>query len=353
MQEDMFGSGKSLKRRSFLLAAAASPLLLSGCLGQSAGPSGQGETATFPVTLSHIFGATTIESAPKRIATLGYASHDVCIALGVVPAAVPQYELRGFGTSLWFNKAVTAMNAVMPVQYRDSEEPPFKDLESLEPDLILAVNSALTRKQYDELSQIAPVVAYPGAPFGTDWRTTTTMVGAAIGKPQGAKRLVEEVDEGISKARSSYDVLDGSTFLYLGASLAPGADFEVYDGDSNPARILKDFGVVPAPVLAKVVAEGKRKRVDAGTGPVLWEARRAGELQADVQVVSVVSDKKVILKDGVLDALPGAQRDALVVVKTSDDALALLEASPLGVKWATLTVLPELARAAYETKRRL
>ena len=208
------------------------------------------------MTLSHIFGATTIESAPKRIATLGYASHDVCIALGVVPAAVPQYELRGFGTSLWFNKAVTAMNAVMPVQYRDSEEPPFKDLESLEPDLILAVKSALTRKQYEELSQIAPVVAYPGAPFGTDRRMMMTMVGAAIGKPQGAKRLVEEVDEGISKARSSYDVLDGPTFLYLGASLAPGADFEVYDGDSNPARILKDFGVVPAPVCGKT---GRRK----------------------------------------------------------------------------------------------
>jgi iron complex transport system substrate-binding protein len=352
MQEHMSGSAKSMGRRSFLIAAAASPLLLSGCLGQPDGPSGQGETSTFPVTLTHSFGSTTIKAAPKRIATLGYASQDVCIALGVVPAAVPQYELRGFGVSLWFNKAVTAMNAVMPAQYRDSEEPPLKELESLKPDLILAVNSGLTREQYDELSEIAPVVAYPGTPFGTDWRTTTTMVGAAIGKPQGAQRLIEEVEEGITKARSSYDVLDGSTFLYLGASLAPGADFEVYDDESNPVRILKDFGVVPAPVLAKVVEEGKRKRVEAGTGPVLWEARRARELEADINVVSVISDKKIILKDGVLDALPGAQRDALVLVKTSDDALALVEASPLGVKWATLTVLPELARAAYETKRR-
>lgn len=350
MQENMSGSGKRVGRRSFLIAAAASPLFLSGCFSKAGGASDP-ETGPFPVTIPHALGSTTITSVPKRIATLGYASHDVCIALGVVPAGVPQYELRGFGTSLWFNKAVTALNAVMPAQYRDSEEPPYKDLETLKPDLILAVNSGITKEQYDKLTEIAPVVAYPGKPFGTDWRTTTTTVGQAIGKPEGARELIETVEAGIAKAKSSYSDLEGSTFLYLGASQAPGADFEVYDQESNQVRILKDFGVLPAPVLATIAAEGRRKRVEAGTGPLLWESRRARELEADIDVVAVTSEKKAILKDGVLDGLPGAQRDSLVLVKTSDDALALVEASPLGVKWATWTVLPELARAAYEAKK--
>jgi iron complex transport system substrate-binding protein len=333
------------------MAAAAAPLLLSGCVSQ-AGGTGSVETGSFPVTLPHVFGSTTVKSEPVRIATLGYASQDVCLQLGVLPAGIPQYELRGFRPSLWFSKAVTTMNAVMPVQYRDNEEPPYEELESLKPDLILAVNSGISREEYNKLTEIAPVVAYPGKPFATDWRTTTTMVGTAIGKPQGARDLIQSVEAGITKAKSSYADLEGSTFVYLGASEAPGADFEVYDEDSNQVRILKDFGVVPAPVTAKVVAEGRRKTVEAGTGPVLWESRRAGELEADIDVVAVSSgEKESILKDGILDVLPGARRQSLVVVQSSDDALALVEASPMGVKWATLTVLPELARAAYEAKK--
>lgn len=349
MQDIRPGSRNTMGRRSFLMAAAASPLLLAGCRGTSADPV---EAASFPVTLPHAFGETTINAKPQRIATLGYASHDVCIALGVVPAAVPQYELRGFGTSIWFNKAVTSMNAVMPMQYRDSDEPPLQQLEDLEPDLILAVNSGITGKQYDQLSEIAPVVAYPGIPFGTDWRTTTTTVGTAIGRPEAARTLIREVEEGIAKAAAGYDDLQGSTFLYLGASLAPGADFEIYDAESNPVRILQDFGVVPSPVLAQVVEEGVRRPLKTGPAPVLWEARRAGELEADIHVVSVSADKKVVVEDGVLDGLPGSRRNDLVLVRTADDALALIEASPLGVKWATLNVLPELARAAYEANRR-
>ena len=352
MQKNQSGSGKRLGRRSFLLAAAAaSPLILSGCAGSAGGQSRAAESGSFPVTLAHAFGSTTITAEPTRIATLGYASHDVCIELGVVPVGVPQYELRGFGTSLWFNKAVTAMNAVMPVQYRDSDEPPYEELEKLKPDVILAVNSGLSQEEYDKLTEIAPVVAFPGQPFGTDWRTTTTTVGTVIGRPKRALELVAAVEAGIAEAKSSYTDLEGSTFVYLGASQAPGADFEVYDEDSNQVRILKDFGVLLSPVMEKVMTEGSRKRVDEGSGPVLWESRRAGELDADINVVAVVSDKKAILKDEVLDGLPGAKRNSLVLVKTSDDALALVEASPLGVKWATLTVLPELARAAYEAKK--
>lgn len=352
MQENQSGSGKRLGRRSFLLAAAAaSPLILSGCVGATGGRSRAAETGSFPVTLAHALGSTTITAVPARIATLGYASHDVCLELGIVPVGVPQYELRGFGTSLWFNKALTEMNAVMPAQYRDTDEPPYDELTKLKPDLILAVNSGISQKEYDRLTKIAPVVAYPKQPFGTDWRTTTTTVGAALGQPKRASEVVAAVEAGIAKAKGSYSDLEGRTFVYLGASQAPGADFEVYDQDSNQVRILKDFGVVPSSVMAKVLAEAKRKTVERGSGPLLWESRRAGELDADIDVAAVTADKKAVLEDGVLNGLPGARRNSLVLLKTSDDALALVEASPLGVKWATRTVLPELARAGYEANK--
>ncbi|TLM86791.1 ABC transporter substrate-binding protein [Pseudarthrobacter sp. NamE5] len=351
MQDNESGSGKSLlRRRSFLWATLASPLLLTGCLGPQDSTAGPVESAVFPVTVKHAFGSTTVDGPPKRIATLGYASQDVCIALGVVPVGVPQYEQRGFGVSLWFNKAVMAMNAVMPTQYREGEEPPYELLEGLEPDLILAVNSGITRGQYNKLREIAPVVAYPSAPFATPWRKTTTMVGEALGKPLAAQQLIEEVEEGINKARSSYDELNGATFIYMGVSLAPGADFEIYGEDSNPCAILQDFGAVPSPAITKVMQEGRPKRVGTGTEPVLWEARRAGELEADIHVAAIGFSKELVKKDGILNGLPGADRIQPVLLSATDDGLALVEASPLSVKWATLTVLPELARAAYESR---
>ncbi|MEV7637512.1 ABC transporter substrate-binding protein [Pseudarthrobacter enclensis] len=346
MQDSTSREGTGIKRRSLLTALAVSPLVLAGCMANQGKQSGPGEMSAFPVTVDHAFGSTKIDAAPQRIATIGYASHDACIALGVVPVGVPQYEERGFGTSLWFNKAVTSMNAATPGQYRVGKDLPLDELEDLKPDVILAVNSGITRKQYEELSRIAPVVAYPGEPFGTDWRTTTTTVGTVLGKPQAAQDLVRDVADGITKAKSSYDDLAGSTFLYMAASTAPGADFEVYGPDTNQVRILEEYGIVPAPVLQEVVSAGKRRKVETGPAPYLWESRRAGELVADIYVVAV-GDKDNIIKDGILDGLPGAQRGSLALLKNSDDALTLAEASPLGIKWATWTVLPELARSAY------
>ena len=352
MTENTARSGNPLGRRSFLFAmAGVAPAFLSACAGSGANAVPKAEQGAFPVTLAHAFGSTTLTTAPQRIATLGYASHDVCIELGVLPVGVPQYELRGFGTSLWFNKAVTEMNAVMPQQYRDIDQPPYGQLEQLKPDLILAVNSDITKEQYQRLNEIAPVVAYPKAPLNTDWRTTTTMVGSALGQPKRAAELVASVEQGIAKAKASYSGLEGSTFVYLAANQAPGADFEVYDADSNQARILRDFGVSPSPALSVVSGAGNRKTNKTDAGSWLWDSRRAADLQADIDVVAVSGDKDAMVESRVLDSLPGAKRNALVLLKTSDDALALVEASPLGVKWATLTVLPELARASYETKK--
>lgn len=350
MKQPTGGPGDHLGRRGFLAAVAVSPLLLSGCLGGAASK-GSADTGNFPVTIPHVFGETTVAKAPTRIATLGFASQDACVELGVVPVGIPAYEARGFGPSLWFGKAITSMNAVMPTQYREVDGPPYESLKSLKPDLILAVNSGISRADYDALSKIAPVVAYPGTPFGTDWRTTTLTVGTAIGRPQAAKDLVAKIEKDIAKAKSSYSDLVGSSFLYLGASSVPGADFVVYDENSNPVRILEDFGVVPSPALDKVKAQGKRQAVREGVGPLLWESRRGGELQADIAVVALnMSERADIAKNGVLDALPAAKRKSLAVVQNSDDALALLEASPLGVKWVLWTVMPELARSAYQTK---
>ena len=47
----------------------------------------------FPVTVEHAFGETTIEERPERVASVGWANHEVPLALGIVPV--------GFARASW------------------------------------------------------------------------------------------------------------------------------------------------------------------------------------------------------------------------------------------------------------
>ena len=42
----------------------------------------------FPVTIDHVYGSTTIDARPERVATVAWANHEVPLALGVVPVGM-------------------------------------------------------------------------------------------------------------------------------------------------------------------------------------------------------------------------------------------------------------------------
>src|SRR3954453_4423590 len=81
--------------------AAATLLLLAACgstTPRSEAPaSGSG---TFPVTIPHKYGSTTIKSAPQRIVLVGLTEKDPLLALGIVPVA----------TTDWLGRYESAIN---------------------------------------------------------------------------------------------------------------------------------------------------------------------------------------------------------------------------------------------------
>jgi iron complex transport system substrate-binding protein len=78
------------------LAAAALPQLISA---QSATPAGGASPAAadgrFPVSITHVFGETTIEMQPVRGVTWGWESQDAVITLSIIPVAIPSNEWGG------------------------------------------------------------------------------------------------------------------------------------------------------------------------------------------------------------------------------------------------------------------
>ncbi|WP_051476994.1 ABC transporter substrate-binding protein [Arthrobacter sp. Br18] len=331
-------------RRSVLLGLAGLPVVLAACSApdenavQAVPPS-----AEYPVTIRHMFGETVIGAAPQRIATIGASSADICLSLNVVPVGMP-----GSNATPWFVAELTTLSSPMPVLYPDEVDPSIPQVGNLEPDLILAVNSDLTQAQYDELTRIAPVIAGRDGALNTDWRTSVEMVAQALGQQQGGVDLEQETTMYMAESVSDYPDLPGTTFLFVGLSPALGADFELYGEESNPVRILEDFGLVPGALAGS--AEAAALLIDDGTGPVTfqWPRNRGSELDSDIVIASIERSQREELDELELLADVPAEARGSVAYATRDEYTAALETgSPLGIRWIGRNFIPELARAAY------
>ena len=136
-------------------------------------PAGASSSA-FPVTIEHAFGETTIEAKPERVATVAWANHEVPLALGVVPVGMGEAtwgDDDDDGVLPWVEDKLEELGADTPVLFDETDGIDFEAVADTEPDVILASYSGLTQEDYDTLSKIAPVVAYPEVAWGTSCTT--------------------------------------------------------------------------------------------------------------------------------------------------------------------------------------
>jgi iron complex transport system substrate-binding protein len=233
-------------------AAAVTLLALAGCSGgesaaeTSASASGA-SSDTFPVTIEHVFGETTIPEQPTRVVTWGWGSSDAAIALGVVPVAIPfdSYAGDDEGVLPWIREAVEEQGAELPTILPSSaEEPPYEDIAAETPDLILANYSGITEEQYGLLSKIAPTVAYPDQAWSTPWRDVITTVGEALGKSDEADAVLQDIDAQVSAAADAHPEFRGKS---IAAVVDTAGVFSVYKKEDPRVAFLLDLGFTSAP----------------------------------------------------------------------------------------------------------
>src|SRR5262245_19928517 len=181
---------------TFLTALLACALLAacgsddeSGSSGSSTS-SGAAESGAFPVTIEHKYGSTTIEKAPTRVVVVGLREQDHLLALGVVPVATTEWYGKYPGAIFPWAKDELG-DAKVPTVLDSTDGVEIEKVAAQQPDLILGVYSGLTKKEYDPLSKLAPVVAQPkGQPdYGTSWQEETLISGQAVGREEQAKKL--------------------------------------------------------------------------------------------------------------------------------------------------------------------
>ncbi|WP_343320301.1 ABC transporter substrate-binding protein [Arthrobacter sp. TMP15] len=320
----------------------------TGAVGESDSQKAQASVDAFPVTVKHIYGETVIKSVPQRVATVSWANDDIAIALGVVPVGMPRNEYGGnekFSTA-WKDAALEKAGAAIgsekaPAQYSEDDGINFTEIAKTTPDLILAAYSGLSQEDYDKLSKIAPVIAFPETAYGTSWQDSTTMIGAALGKSAAARDLIATTEKTITDQAKKYPQIAGKTFIYGNLQPGKGEGVNVYLSGDNRPKFLSSIGMVLAPVVVK--AEKGVKDFF-----LLWSAEKANELDSDV-FISWVPDnqtKEAIAKDPLLGQIPAIKSGAFVADTDEMLTLAISASSPLSLPWALDTFLPQLAEAA-------
>ena len=191
--------------------AGAVALSLAACSSDgaeaAAGASGGTNSGSdsFPVEIEHALGTTTIPEKPERVTSVAWGNQDAALALGIAPVGTDAQVWNWTGDAEpglyeWTTEGYSALDAEEPVVFSVSDGLDFEAISDTDPDLILAALSGLTEDDYDTLSQIAPVVAYPENAWYTPWRDQVTLNARALGLEEEGQQLVENLDEQISEA---------------------------------------------------------------------------------------------------------------------------------------------------------
>jgi len=239
-------------RLAAFAAATAALIALSGCAATTPeGDAGAAPAASsaFPVTIEHAFGETVIEAEPQRVLTLGWGSGDAALALGVVPVGMEAQNYGGDenGVLPWAADALTELGAETPLIFpATADAPAYEQIAEAAPDLILATYSGITEEQYTLLSEIAPVVAYPDAPWTTPWRDVISITGTALGMSAEADDVLANIDSLVADQAAAHPEFEGKT---VAATFDVGGTFYVYKPADPRVAFLVDLGLVSAPAV--------------------------------------------------------------------------------------------------------
>ncbi|WP_367123573.1 iron-siderophore ABC transporter substrate-binding protein [Streptomyces phytohabitans] len=339
--------------------ATAALLTLTACGGGSSddgkdggdrgsAKNGGGSSTEFPLTVEHALGKTTVESKPERVATVNWANQEVPLALGVVPVGMASADFGDDdrdGVLPWVEKRLEELGAKTPTLYDETDGIDFEAVADSRPDVILAAYSGLTKKDYETLSEIAPVVAYPDAPWSTPWREMIRMNSRAIGLAAEGDALVGKLEADIRESVARHPGLKGKSAMFM-THVDPGDVSEVgyYTTHDTRVRFLADLGLKSPGSVAKA---------SAGTDKfALTQSAERIDTFDDVDIVTGYGDEsgkllKTLREDELLSKMPAVERGSAYLLPGDSSPLATAaNPTPLSIPWVLDDYVAALAKAA-------
>ncbi|THF73263.1 ABC transporter substrate-binding protein [Cohnella fermenti] len=182
-------------------ASAASPSASEAASPSASAPAASEEPAT--LTIKHGFGETEVPLHPKRVAVIGL--EDVMLSLGT-----PLVYAYGFDGYYLYDRLkeqnVTLSNS-------PDTAPNLEGILATQPDLIVLQQYFTDQAGYEELSKIAPTIAYKP----DDWKTSIAEIGKILGLEDKAQEVIQANADKIAAAKEQIASAVGTdkTVLYI------------------------------------------------------------------------------------------------------------------------------------------
>ncbi|MCE8021288.1 iron-siderophore ABC transporter substrate-binding protein [Halomonas sp. MCCC 1A11036] len=301
----------------------------------------------YPLEIEHALGTTVIAAKPERVATVAWANHEVPLALGVVPvgfAAANFGDENGNGLLPWVEARLEALGAESPILFDEGDGIDFEAVAASAPDVILAAYSGLSRSDYDTLSKIAPVVAYPEAPWATDWRDMIRLNSTGMGMAEEGEALIARIEAQIANTAASHPELAGKTAMFV-THLDPTnlSRISFYADNDARVRFFHDLGLASPRFVQEVSTEGKF------AGEISSE--RIDELM-DVDILVIYGGQPLIDRlsaHPLTSRLPAVERGSLVMLDNSPLGTAA-NPTPMSIPWVLDDYADLLSSAARKSE---
>ncbi len=207
-------------------------------------------------TIRHAAGETLVPLEPQRIAALGLT--ESLLAIGVQPAAVPEWDLAG--------AFADRLNGSASIGYGEAYN--LESIAAAQPDLILLhTKPSSGSEQYDLLAQIAPtvVVSDPEA----DTRQVVRDLGLVLGRAAAAEAAIAALAAQSAAARTQLAKLVGTAPV---AVVNVRSDhYRLYGikvGYTGPT-IYGELGLTPAALVRDLVPDAQNTRISLEVLPKL------------------------------------------------------------------------------------
>lgn len=334
------------------LVATIAGLALTATISARSGGASDASESTDPsqssnetITVKDAFGEVEVPAHPERVATVNWANQEVPLALGVVPvgmAATNFGDEDGSGVLPWVREKLDELDAPTPTLFDETDGIDFEAVAATKPDVILAAYSGLTQEDYDTLSAIAPVVAYPEVPWKTDWRQMILLNSKGMGEETAGKELVASLEEEIATKAAEHPELKDKSIMFL-THIDPTdlSQVSFYTGHDTRAKFFEDLGMKPS----KAVAEETAKN---GQFSATVSAERADTLDDVDIIVTYCGDDlvKQLEDDPILSKIPAVKNGAIVNLPGDKPFGTAANPTPLSISWVLDDYLEALSQAA-------
>ena len=329
-----------ISRRNLFFGAAgvAAAGLLAACGDDdstgtpSSGGSSAATGGAFPVTVTHQFGSTTVEEAPKTVVSLGWADADVLLALGVVPVGILDwFQAWPVGVGPW---AQDKLNGAKPTVLKGPEIN-FESVAALRPDLVTFTKSDNVKATWEQLEKLAPTLSGPAGtqPYGTTLKDQTVLIAEALGRKSEGEALVAANDKLLGDAKAANPEFGGKSVVVASAF---GGQYGAYTRGDGRVQFMESLGFANSQKVedlkpANFYAEVSKERVAL--------------LDADLTVIFAIGAGAELKKDTVLNSIPSAKAGRLLIIDDADLVNAFSTNSVLSTPF-TLEKFVPLVKAA-------